>query len=298
MKEAVIFSILFGIAFILFACITGSFGRRFDFYALGTGGHMYSRTHEISQCRQPDILFLGSSHAYRGFDPRSFSENGISSFNLGSSSQTPIQTELLLNQYLDVIQPKMVVFDVSPELMTMDGIESTADLISNNHIDFSTCKMAVGTHNVKIVNTLIYGILQEYGCDVRNKYAEPQCKNGDCYISGGYVERQDSSRSIKPVEKRSTQPNSKQLKAFERCLKMLKERNITFVLVRVPVTQTAYQSFENQEVYNERMANYGPFIDFNTVMAMDDRYFYDAQHMNQEGVVLFNQKFLEMVSIP
>ncbi|NHW60088.1 hypothetical protein HA378_33495, partial [Escherichia coli] len=76
-----------------------------------------------------------SSHAYRGFDTRVFSKNGISSFNLGSSSQSPINTQVLLKQYLDRIKPKMIVYEVYAGTLSADGVESSLDMLSNNKID-------------------------------------------------------------------------------------------------------------------------------------------------------------------
>ena len=52
-----------------------------------------------------DILFIGSSHCYRGFDTRIFEKAGLKTFNLGASSQTPKEANLLLNKYLPQLKP-------------------------------------------------------------------------------------------------------------------------------------------------------------------------------------------------
>ena len=65
-------------------------------YKKGAPGYLYSRIKEIRTAKNTDLLFLGSSKAYRGFDPRIFEAAGYRSFNLGSSNQTPIQTYLLV----------------------------------------------------------------------------------------------------------------------------------------------------------------------------------------------------------
>lgn len=78
-------------------------------YRIGSYGHMFTRINEVKQLdSNVDILFLGSSHSYRGFDPRNFKDK--KTFNLGSSSQTPIQTKILLERYLDNINPKTVIY--------------------------------------------------------------------------------------------------------------------------------------------------------------------------------------------
>ena len=56
---------------------------------VGCYGHLYSRVKDAEKIKNPDILFIGSSHSYRGFDTRVFQKHGIKAFNLGSSSQTP-----------------------------------------------------------------------------------------------------------------------------------------------------------------------------------------------------------------
>jgi len=78
-----------------------------------------------------DILFLGSSHSYRGFNPQYFS--GYKTFNLGSSAQTPIQTNLLLKRYLHQLNPKTIVYEVYPISLSIDGVESSSDIIANDH---------------------------------------------------------------------------------------------------------------------------------------------------------------------
>ena len=76
-----------------------------------------------------DVLFLGSSHAYRGFDPRIFRKRGYSSFNLGSSAQTPSQTKVWLKRYLKHLNPKIVIYEVYPGTFSSDGIEASLDLV-------------------------------------------------------------------------------------------------------------------------------------------------------------------------
>jgi hypothetical protein len=81
----------------------------------GGYGYAYSRLEEVKNYSNIDILFIGSSHAYRGFDPRIFEKNGLKTFNLGTSAQTPLQTEILLNRYLEKLNPKMIIYDVYPK---------------------------------------------------------------------------------------------------------------------------------------------------------------------------------------
>ncbi|MBP7450977.1 MAG: hypothetical protein KA817_13150, partial [Flavobacteriales bacterium] len=74
-------------------------------YARGGYGHLHTRLQEAEHVGPVDILFLGSSHAYRGFDPRVFRAHGLTTFVLGSSAQSPLQTKVLVERYLDRMRP-------------------------------------------------------------------------------------------------------------------------------------------------------------------------------------------------
>ena len=118
-------------------------------YRIGSYGHMSSRLSEIKGYSDVDILFLGSSHAYRGFSTRIFLENGYKTFNLGSSAQTPAQTKVLLNRYLESLNPKMVIYEVYPNTLSTDGVESALDIIANDKNDLHSLKMALKINNIK-----------------------------------------------------------------------------------------------------------------------------------------------------
>ncbi|MDB5083474.1 MAG: hypothetical protein JWN30_360 [Bacilli bacterium] len=60
-----------------------------------------------------DVVFLGSSHAYRSFDPFYFDRLlGVNSFNFGHSDQNPIDSYYVLNEVLQYDHPKEVVFEL------------------------------------------------------------------------------------------------------------------------------------------------------------------------------------------
>ena len=103
-------------------------------YHPGSGGFLFSRLKEVKTQNNIDLLILGSSHAYRGFDTRIFNNEGINAFNLGSSAQTPVQTNYLLKTYLKQLKPKVVLYEVYPETFTFDGVEAEMDLISNEEL--------------------------------------------------------------------------------------------------------------------------------------------------------------------
>lgn len=265
-------------------------------YKIGTYGHIRSRLSEVKETDEVDILFLGSSHAYRGFDPRIFLTHGYTTFNLGSSGQTPIQTQVLLNRYLDRLNPKLVVFEVYPTMLTLDGVESSLDLIANDKNDIFSIGMSLRINNIKTYNTLIYGFMQDL-IGLNKSYIEPVQKGDDTYILGGYVEKEVAYYQPSEFEKREIVINQNQLRSFTEIIEMLRNRNIEIIIAFAPIPKVNYQSFTNKNYFGHLMQRYAKYYDFNELVTLDDsKHFYDSHHLNQEGVEVFNLKLIEILN--
>ena len=52
------------------------------------GGLTYKKFQDFDKNEKYDIIILGSSHAYRGYDPVIFESYGYKIYNLGTSAQT------------------------------------------------------------------------------------------------------------------------------------------------------------------------------------------------------------------
>lgn len=264
-------------------------------YKLGSYGHMYTRLQEAQHTKDVDILFLGSSHCYRGFDTRIFKKANFNTFNLGSSAQSPIQTEVLLNRYLVQMNPKMVIYEVCPITLSSDGVESTLDILANNRIDWESIKMAISLNHIKIYNTLFYSLYKQV-FNKNNSFHEDIIRDGDRYIKGGFVEKKLMYFQHKKHIANELMINEDQFHSFENILNELKKRNIRTILVQSPVTKSLYDSYTNKDYFENKLSAYGEYHNFNNLMILDDSLnFYDTDHLNQTGVELFNNKLLEIL---
>jgi hypothetical protein len=294
-----LFSLFAGIVYICALCLWGNYApslfksnlnyKRYSY------GHMYTRIRDIRNYRDVDVLFLGSSHAYRGFDTRIFDSASVRSFNLGSSSQTPMQTQILLDKYLDQLNPRIVVFEVSPLIFANDGVESSLDLLANDEIDRSTLDLVLGVNHLKTYNAFIYALY----CELTGKYDaqhEDQQKEDDRYITGGYVEKTLYFYSHEPplAEKVPWILEDAQVEALRNMLATLRKRGIPYLLVQAPVTRSSYLSHSNNEAMDSLFSAEGEYMNFNGAIALDDSLdFYDSHHLNQNGVIKFNHAFLD-----
>jgi hypothetical protein len=265
-------------------------------YKIGAYGHLYSRIKEAkSSVKGVDLLFVGSSHAYRGFDTRNF--GNIKSFNLGSSAQTPINTKVLLQRYLDKIKPKVVIYEVYPGTFVGDGVESSLDIISNDKNDIYSFDMALELNNIKTYNTFIYGVF--YDCfGLNTSFKENKIINEDTYISGGYVERKlKFYESGKTISMNKWSFNEKQLLAFKEIIDIINKKRMKMILVFAPVTNKLYSSYLNNNYVDSLMQSYQlDYYNFNNLITLNDSIdFYDAHHLNQNGVNKFNIKLTEIL---
>tara|TARA_R100000935_G_C2828049_1_gene163416 strand:+ start:887 stop:1756 length:870 start_codon:yes stop_codon:yes gene_type:complete len=263
-------------------------------YKNNTDVHLNSRVKEIKEFKNVDILFLGSSRSYRHYDPRIFAKRGYSSFNLGSNSQTFLQTEVLVKRHLRNLNLRLVVIDIYPGMFNSDGVESSLDIISNDQLDNQTFKMVLLQKNIKVFNTFIYSWY-------RNQFhkasieIEKRKKGYDTYISGGYVEKILTYSHSISSDTINFNIKNYQLDSFLNIIEYFKQNKTKFIIVQSPRhKRMAYKDeskldsifkLENVEYHNY---SYFPGLD-------DTLHFYDSKHLNQNGVKIFDEFLIDNV---
>jgi len=266
------------------------------YYYIGYYNPMSFRISDVSDFKKVDILFLGSSHAYRSFDTRIFRNHGYASFNFGSSAQTPLQTEMLLEKYLDILQPKLIIYEVYPFTFALDGLESGLDLLASDKIDLKTVKMVMILNQIKAYNTFIYAYYRQIFN--RNNNIKKVYESGDDkYIYGGFVEsKMKHFSSHGSIKKYKLILNDLQKDAFTKSLQFIKSRNIPFILVQSPVTRFKNQSWSNISEIDSFFINKGIMYNFNNLLNLNDSMdFYDEDHLNQNGVRVFCDSLIRII---
>lgn len=263
---------------------------------IGANDFIFTRLNEVKTIKDVDILFLGSSHTLRGFDPRIFKKFGYKTFNLGSNSQTPIHTEFILNRYLDSLNPKIVIFEVCPYIFSSDGIESALEFMSNDDIGLDNIKLSFKNNNLKVYNTLIYAIYREVIHDDKGNHLENRKMNRDTYIEGGFVERKDVFYNQQNFPNQRWVYNKKEFQSLQKIVDKLNERGVEIIFIQTPVTSDLYGSYLNNNDFDNEMKKYGKYYNFNKLMQLNDTlYFWDSNHLNQNGVIRFNEKLIKIL---
>ena len=258
-------------------------------------GHLHARLREAATTGPVDVIFLGSSHAYRQLDPRIFAGAGIRSFNLGSGSQSPLQSELLLRRYLDQLRPRLVVMDVFSSTFVGDGAESTVDLIASDDRDDNYWPLFWQAPRLIVLNAMLLDYFDRVaGIDPG---PQPRRIKDDTYVAGGFVERDPVFYGREQGGPKMDPPvNPLQMAAFERLLALLAARDIPVLLVRSPVTGDYRRIQGRRESFDRLMAGYGDYLNFNERLPLvDTLHFYDDNHLNQLGVPIYNEALIDSI---
>ncbi|WP_224994260.1 SGNH/GDSL hydrolase family protein [Cesiribacter sp. SM1] len=289
---------------IWFALVVGLDHWLPNFHTTSGGyGQLLLRLREVKTIEDVDILFIGSSHVYRGFDPREFEKHGYTSFNLGSTSQTPYNSYYLLREYLPTTNPEMVVLDLYWNMLVQDGLESTIDIISNAELESSVVEMGLVLKNGLALNSMLINAIKRLHVPLHR--LEQQKSRVDVYVKGGYTQTLHSGNTMSEEELESLEPmefrfSDVQLAHLIKIIRMCKNRGIQLVFVVTPVTDYYKNKLVNYAEYASAIKTIAsrhniPLFDYNRRADLELhslKEFYDEDHLTQAGVKKFNRLFI------
>ena len=203
----------------------------------------------------------------------------------------------MLQRHLDELDPRLVIFALQPISLSVDGLESTLDLLANGPLDKQTFDLAMHHEHIKTYNAAAFAAMKQ-ALEGPPAIDEPVLKGTDTYVKGGFVEqRSGSNHKPLPSPLPSFVPRSDQEKALERCIAMIEVRGRKAMIVRTPVL-TTYADPELDNTFNARMKRFAPVIDMSKhELIQDPSYFYDGSHLNQQGVQVFNTILIQDIKM-
>ncbi len=264
-----------------------------------------TRLREAKSYSNVDVLFLGSSLAFRGVDPRPFREKGLNVFNLGTSAQTPYNSYYLLKEFTPKLKPKYVVLDVYWTMMNLENpTESTIDIVSNHQLTSNMVEMALHTRDFTTISSLISNYISRLHTPLSK--IEDKKSPIDKYIKGGYVEalnidtvKQAYELSHLKVQHRT--PADLQVKYLNKIIDLCRANNIKPIFIMMPVTKELKSKLANYQEYcrfvdSVAYKNKIPFTNYNDrkdleLISLTD--FVDENHLSKKGATKFTRKFID-----
>ena len=254
------------------------------------GGDTYQRFSEFEKNKNFDVIILGSSHAYHGYDSRIFKASGINAFNLGSSGQSIFNTEIIARNFVNQKNCKLVVLDIYPGTFQTDGFESSSDLIANVSSNNAAIEIAKGQKDIRVINMLVLRFLS-------HKFSKPIYQD-EHYVEGGYVIKKDSVKKDYNFEPYLSEYEltSKNLNALKKMLLYFNEQNIKCIVVNHPMpTDISPDKFDlfNKEIQAIVNLTGHEFKNFALGHNLDTKnHFYDHHHLNHAGVSIYNEQLI------
>ena len=252
-------------------------------------GLVLKKMQESINLKNPDILFLGSSHAYRSFDPKLFEESGITSYNWGTSQQTHPQTGMVIREYVSELKPKLVVYEVFPEIFAMTGRESMADFLNaGKPFDVSFLDISQFDNSIALINTyLIKYSRKSLGLENKPKPMNP----GVSYYKG-FVVNKDIYRGTQTINDLKWVPRENQIKAFEDNLAYLKKLGVPVLLVVAPYPF----DYKNTAEIISYLESKEELLFYNKILFFEkNKDFSDFHHINYNGVQKLNRHLIDFI---
>jgi len=235
-----------------------------------------------------DAIVLGSSHAYRGYDPRIFEEAGTSLFNAGTSAQNAKGSFVLYNEYLRD-RSDVFILDIYDPVFELEGTESNMRLIQN--VPTNTAAFALVKQEVKMYT------LNALAVRLASLNVKDEAPNND-YVKNGFCEKKGILHAVEPLNDSVFDANEEMFVAFETLIKQMQADGKRIVLCSHPLPASA--GLHNY--HDKFLSRFNPLIQKLGLEYIDLTYytegfgineFADLSHLNQQGVVLYNRILLE-----
>jgi len=231
-----------------------------------------------------DAIVLGSSHAYRGYDPRIFEQSGMNLFNAGTSSQNAKGSLVLYNEYLRN-RTDVFILDIYDPVFELEGTESNMRLIQNVPTNEAAVALVQQEFKMYTVNALAVRMASLNPID--------EAPNND-YVKNGFCEKKGILYAVEPLNDSVFDANEEMFMAFEKMIKQMQADGKRIVLCSHPLP--ASPGLHNY--HDKFLTRFTPLIQRLGVPYIDLTYysegfgvneFADLSHLNQQGVVLYNR---------
>jgi hypothetical protein len=274
--------------FMLVTCKVDYKGKKLIYsiasYIPRKGGQEASMLKELDKTTEFDIVVLGSSHAYRGYDPRVFEAKGINLFNAGSSAQT-FETSLhIAKNHINFSGEEVVILDIYPLMFEIEGIETVQRLIVDETDGDAAFDLVTQSKDFRSINSF-----------VKRKICEKDTNDWVLkgYVVKGYCTNPDTLDIMPPSDTLEFKPLDKNIEDFVELYNYAKREAKSVVLVSHPMPNDLRKIGMEEFMEKHTMESSTYFVDYTTHARFNLQDFSDPFHLNQAGVEKFNELLIE-----
>ena len=262
------------------------------------GGSSILRFYEAENNYRPiDILVLGSSRAFRAFDPAIFEEHGISMHILASSSQTTLVSYHLAKKYIRMLKPKLVILDVHLGLLNNNSLESFFDLSANIPVSVELLDIALAIDQPSAYVTWFSSLINQSISPIYKDYSyNPPAEYRKGFI---YDMKMDTTLFINEkdtvmIKRRLTQQERTNLKYLRLAIRYIQDENTKVILTRQPMLgmDPFYADKRVMKLASDHKIQYYDLARCNRNFNPKHD-FYDKWHLNSNGARLVSETIIK-----
>ena len=264
-----------------------------------------------------DLAFMGSSHAYRSFDPAVFDEAlHVNSFNLGGSGQNPTTTYFVLEELLRMgHKPRLIVLETYWKTLTGEDTDNASASYVFYNIEFSANKLSMFQSafgfpsSLKLLSrTFQYRrvVVHLPSAFMGKILSEKRPPDSERYAGKGYVEDPSVVSADELADNQFRDDtfhlNEYRWRFLQKTIALAKRQGIEVVLVTAPIPPTSFKDVHGYQAVHSMIRGladeYGvEYIDYNILNSelgmFSDRDFRDSDHLNKNGVGIFGEHFIQ-----
>jgi hypothetical protein len=262
----------------------------------GGFGQTLRRFRSVQQVDAVDVLFAGSSHAVRAFDPRPYEEAGLRVFNLGSMAQTPLNSFYVLSEQVPRLKPRVLVYELYPEVIGADAVGSGQDLIVNTPTNLGMLRMTASLRSPEALMTLVATQWSRLRTPLDAVPAAPI--PGETYVEGGYLEKTDTLKTFPEQSSRTWTLEERQMDYLRRIIALCRAHGTEVLFVSHPLPDERLAAVTNDEEIYAALDAFAreegvPYNNFHGKLPLRTfEHFYDDHHLNAAGGTIFNAAVL------
>jgi hypothetical protein len=257
---------------------------------LWEGGGTWIKFKNFDREKKWDVIVLGSSHAYRGYDPEIFKSHEMKMYNLGTSNQHMMCTYHIAKNLINKDNCKVLVLDMFDRVFSNNDIESKSDIIQNVNDDKTAIEIALSSDDIRAFNMITLRYF--------NKTIQPINTDTNDYNNGFLAARKFLDPKKKDVEKMKWKYKAD--KSQKKYLDLLLAHCLKNGIKVVAVSHSAPEIYPIVE-HHKFISDISPILNKNGVKYYDytyDKemgsliYYSDPTHLNHIGVIKFNKKLI------
>jgi hypothetical protein len=264
-------------------------------YYVPLGGSSYNRFREFKPNYFYDILFIGSSRTFRGYDPLIFKEDSLSTYNLGSSNQTLRNSYILAEDLIRSKNTSTLIVDIYSYSLSDISFESSMDLVSNIPNPSTAMKIQARELDIRTTNNFLRRLF--------TLNEKPVLKEKDA-VAFGFCKKTNKldSALIKKIAQNDIQSNpveiiKEELDYIYKISRLCKERDIQLIFTTSP-TSVFFTEKDREKMLDIILPIFEStgdiYLDYSKKLNLDSKdYFFDEGHMNYQGVEIFNKTLIK-----